>query len=240
MKRVFIGFDCRMPTAYSVAVRSLLTHAKEPVDISALLLPHFRGARLYDRPTSLKSGVMFDEISQAPMSTEFAISRFLVPHLCNYEGWAVFCDSDFMFFDDIENVFALADDKYAVMCVPHTYDVPAGTKMDGQVQTSYGRKNWSSFMLFNCAHPANKFLTPASVNAHPGRDLHRFCWLEDSQIGALPEAWNWLEGHSSPAISPKAVHFTRGTPDMPGYENVPYADIWNAYAKDFVPCKVEI
>lgn len=239
MNKVFIGFDTRMPTAYSVAVRSLLTHASGEVFIYPLLLAQLRGGGVYNRPTSIKNKVMFDEISQAPMATEFAISRFLVPYLCGYKGWAVFCDSDFMFMDDIAKALVYADDKYAVMCVQHEYDAPAGIKMDGQVQTSYVRKNWSSFMLFNCGHPANRFLNIKNINTLPGRDLHRFCWLDDNQIGDMPTGWNWLEGHSDPGINPKAVHFTRGTPDMKGYENVPYADLWKTYAKDFEPCKVE-
>ena len=174
MNNVFIGFDVRMPVAYSVAVRSLIAHSKKDVSIYPLLLAHLRGGGIYNRPTSIKNGGMFDEISQAPMATEFAISRFLIPYLCGFKGWVVFCDSDFMFMEDISKALEQADDRFAVMCVKHEYDPPEGVKMDGQAQTRYMRKNWSSFMLFNCAHPANRFLSVENVNALPGRDLHRF------------------------------------------------------------------
>jgi hypothetical protein len=97
--------------------------------------------------------------------------------------------------------------------------------MDGQLQTLYRRKNWSSLMLWNCRHPAHAVL-PGLVQRWPGRRLHAFEWLEDGQIGPLPEAWNWLEGHSSPSLDPLAVHFTRGTPDMEGYAGIPYAEEW--------------
>jgi hypothetical protein len=237
MNKVFIGYDTRMPLAFSVAVDSIRKTASKPVDVSPLLLPFLKGAGLYTREIVRKDGVMTDVISGAPMATEFAISRFLVPYLSNYQGWSLFCDSDFLFLDDVNKVFEMADPKYAVMCVKHDYNPAGQVKMDGQVQTNYQKKNWSSFMLFNCLHPANKFLSVGNVNKLAGRDLHRFCWLDEDQIGDLPEVWNWLEGHSHDELNPKAVHFTRGTPDMKGYEDVKYAGIWKQYAKDLELCK---
>ena len=120
----------------------------------------------------------------------------------------------------------MLDPTKALMCVKHDYAPDDATKMDGQVQSQYSRKNWSSFMIFNNAHPKNTKLCPQYINSLPGRDLHAFCWLDDDDIGALPEKWNWLEGHSDGNIKPSAVHFTRGTPDMPGYEEIPYAQEW--------------
>jgi hypothetical protein len=58
--------------------------------------------------------------------------------------------------------------------------------------------------------------------------LHAFCWLPDSAIGALPIEWNWLAGISPTNIEPKNVHFTLGTPNLPGYEDGVYADEWRA------------
>ena len=83
-------------------------------------------------------------------------------------------------------------------------------------------------MLFNCDHPANAALTDELINTAPGRDLHRFCWLNDGDIGSLHQKWNWLVGHSDPIVNPTIVHFTDGTPLMPGYEDQPYADEWRA------------
>lgn len=169
------------------------------------------------------------------MSTEFAISRFLVPHLValsttggNPRGWAAFMDCDMLARRNLCRMFEIVKDDYAVMCVHHNHRPAGETKMDGQVQTQYGRKNWSSMMLFNCDHPANAELTVDLVNKLPGRDLHRFCWLDDSEIGELGPEWNYLVGHSDEAIDPAIVHFTEGVPSMPGYENVPYADEWRS------------
>ena len=172
-----------------------------------------------------RDGRLWDVISDAPMATEFAISRFLVPILAK-TGWALFLDADMLALADLAELFEVADDRFAVMCVKHDYKSPRSEKMDGRAQTAYPRKNWSSLCLWNCDHPANALLTVERVNSLPGRDLHRFCWLDDDLIGDLDPAWNYLVGHSSPAIKPKIVHFTEGWPGLKGYENVPYADEW--------------
>jgi hypothetical protein len=127
----------------------------------------------------------------------------------------------------VHDLFAMADPSKAVMCVQHPNYVPAETtKMDGQMQTLYARKNWSSVVLFNGSHPSNRALTLDLINTVPGRDLHRFCWLKDEEIGALPLEWNWLAGVSEIIDDPKLVHFTLGTPNMPGYDDGVYADEW--------------
>jgi hypothetical protein len=88
------------------------------------------------------------------------------------------------------------------MVVKHDHQPTEHWKMDGQFQTRYHRKNWSSVCLFNCDHPANKALTVDLVNSAPGRDLHAFSWLADDLIGELPPEWNWLVGHSAPMRIP--------------------------------------
>jgi hypothetical protein len=100
--------------------------------------------------------------------------------------------------------------------------------MDGQIQTKYLKKNWSSFCIFDADHPSNRVLTPEVVNSLPGRDLHRFCWLRDDEIGELDPTWNWLAGESEPMDEPNVVHHTLGSPALPGYESVPFADEWRA------------
>jgi hypothetical protein len=199
--------------------------------ISGLVLDKLRQEQLYRRPEKAiqHNGTIqrWDVISDAPMSTDFSISRFLVPTIAG-GGWALFCDADIMVRTNIGKLFALADSSKAVMCVHHKYPQKEGLKMDGQLQTVYNRKNWSSVMLFNCDHPANRELTVELVNTLPGRDLHRFCWLDDDEIGELPPEWNYCPGLSPKIDSPSLVHFTNGLPDVPGYENQEFADEWKA------------
>ena len=162
----------------------------------------------------------YDAADGKPFSTEFSFTRFLTPSL-QPEGWALFMDSDFLFRADIAELAADFDDSYSLMCVKHDYAPKDKTKMAGQLQQNYARKNWSSLMAFNCS---KSHVTPWEVNSQPGSWLHQMKWLSDNEIGTLPKAWNWLDGHSKGEA--KAVHFTRGTPDMAGWENTQYADEW--------------
>lgn len=222
---IYIGFDPREVDACKVAGHSLHRHLSRHIPVHSLVLGELIAKGLYKRPIELRQGRMWDTLSDAPMSTEHANSRFLVPHLAK-SGWALFMDGDMLVRKDISEVFEGLDNSKAIYCVHH-YHIPLNnTKMDNQIQTLYRRKNWSSFMIFNCEHPANKSLTLDVINTFPGRDLHRFCWLDDSEIGELHPRWNWLVGHSDSTIVPAVVHFTEGVPNMPGYEDVAYADEW--------------
>ena len=221
--QVFIGYDQREREAYRVCERSLLKQASQALNVHALDLHTLREQDLYTRPHEYRDGLLWDVISDKPMSTEFSLSRFLVPHLMGYAGWALYVDCDFLFRADVAELFALAEPAYAVMVVKHHYIVPNGRKMDGQVNRAYARKNWSSLMLFNCGHPHNRRLSLSYVNARPRDELHGFAWLHDWEIGALPFEWNWLD------LKPRAVHFTHGTPSMAGYEAARYAEEYRGY-----------
>ena len=227
---VFIGWDPSQMRVWNVAARSLQRHASRPVEVERLDMIHLRHRGLYWRPTEAREHGYWDVISDAPMSTGHAISRFLVPALCDYNGWALFTDGDVLFRRDVSDLFALADPMKAVQVVQHAHVPSETTKMDGHMQTLYMRKNWSSVVLWNCSHQANRALTVDLVNTIPGRDLHRFCWLEDCLVGKLPPLWNWLVGHSDVAIDPAIVHFTDGDPSLPGYEQQPFADEWREVA----------
>lgn len=225
---VWIGFDPREATGFAVARYTIRQYDKH-IPIFGLVLDNLRKLGLYTRPTEERINSdgkrqLWDVISDAPMATEFSISRFLVPALAR--SWALFVDSDVMFRRNINRIFGHKDSSKAVVCVKHDYQPADGVKMDGQLQTSYSRKNWSSVMLFNCDHPSNKKLTVELVNTATGRDLHRFCWLEDHEIGELPETCNYLVGHTQIMQDPDVVHFTAGLPDVPGYEKQEYADDW--------------
>ena len=144
-------------------------------------------------------------------STEFTFTRFLVPYLTGYKGWAIFCDCDFLWKCDIAELFELRDESKAVMVVKHKYTPSSNIKMIDKVQTVYPRKNWSSMILWNCEHPANRILTPDLINTASADYLHQFKWLPDDQIGELDKTWNWLVGYYHDD-TPKAVHYTDGGP----------------------------
>jgi hypothetical protein len=216
--RVFVGWDSREDIAFQVCRSSLERQASRPVAVVPLKQAELRARGLYWRPV--------DPLA----STEFTYTRFLVPTLAGFAGWALFCDCDFLWLGDVAELFALADERYAVMCVQHDHRPPETSKMDGRVQTVYPRKNWSSLVLYNCGHPANRALTAEVVNREPGSFLHQFRWLSDALIGPVPKTWNWLEGwDAKPAAAmPQVIHYTRGGPWFDNWRHVDYADLWLA------------
>ena len=222
--KVFIGQDPRERAAGKVAESSLLRTSSIPVSVTSLHLDRLAAAGLLRRPTDARGG-LYDLPSQAPASTEFAISRFLVPMLAQH-GWALFVDCDVVFMDDVANLLAITQDRFAVQVVKHQHWPKGETKMIDQVQTSYSRKNWSSVCLWNCDHPANRRLTLDDVNHRPGRDLHAFYWLADSEIGTLPPRWNWLVGEQPVPDNPAIAHFTNGGPWLPGWAAAEHDAIW--------------
>jgi hypothetical protein len=230
-RSIYIGYDGREAETFAVCRHTLRKFAPD-VPIRAISLEDVRNAGLYWRPTSIRDGRLWDDISGAPMSTEFAISRFLTPVLAKASGatgWALFMDSDVLARDDIDDLFAECDPSKAVMCVKHVHKVTEGAaKMDGQLQVNYLRKNWSSVCLWNLGHPSNRKLTVEVINSVPGRDLHRFHWLKDDEIGELDPVWNFLVGHTilAEGEQPKLVHFTDGGPWFKDYRDVPFADEW--------------
>lgn len=212
--RIFIGYDSKEPIAYHVLAHSILARATQPIAIYPLSLAHLHRAYWRERgPTE---------------ATEFSLSRFLVPYLCGFEGWALFLDCDMLCRTDIGDVmlYPLADPGKALYVAPHDYVPKALTKFLGNEQTKYPRKNWSSAMLFDCARCTA--LTPAYVNAVPGLRLHRFHWLPDDQIGHLPLEWNWLVGEYNPNPNASVLHFTNGGPYFEATKDCDHADLWRA------------
>ena len=214
--RVFVGRDSREDIAYQICRLSLLRRASIQVSVIPIKQHELRNWGLYTHQA--------DPLA----STEFTYTRFFVPHLASHQGWALFCDCDFLWLADIKELIGLVDDRYAVMCVHHDHRPTESWKMDRRTQTNYPRKNWSSMVLYNCGHPANRALTAAVANGETGAFLHRFQWLDDALIGAVPETWNWLEGGSKkPAEEPpNVVHFTRGGPWFKDWRDVEYGDLW--------------
>jgi lipopolysaccharide biosynthesis glycosyltransferase len=223
--KVYLGYDSREPRSYQVAENSLRANASIPVTVTPLNAQRLAEHGLLRRPTDTR-GQRYDLPSNAPASTEFAISRFLVPFLAQ-TGWALFCDSDVVFRGDVAELVALADPRFAVQVVKHGKHNAPSTKMDGQVNLSYPRKNWSSVILWNVDHPANRRLSLVDVQERRGFDLHSFYWLADEEIGELPNRFNWLVDVELPPEEPVICHFTLGTPEV-GVSSQ-HDHLWYAY-----------
>jgi lipopolysaccharide biosynthesis glycosyltransferase len=220
--KVFIGWDSREDIAFQVAKHSIKKHNPD-VQVYPLKLPTLQELGVYTRGVDAKA------------STEFTFSRFFVPMLTGYKGWALFIDCDFLCTTDISELFKQANDNYAVMVAKHDYTPKEGTKMDGKQQLPYPRKNWSSCMLWNCEHPSNKLLDLNALNTNDGLWHHRFVWLADHEIGQISHEWNWLtDWYKSPEDgNPKMLHYTEGGPWFEHLQDVPYAQQWRAECEEY-------
>lgn len=232
---VFIGYDTREKIAYDVCKHSIEMHTTSKPKIIPLYHKELRRQGFFQRPwtTEAFDGNTRDMIDGKPFSTEFSHTRFLVPAIMKYKGWALFMDCDMVFRCNVKEIFELCDERYAVMCVKHQQKIKSSEKMDGSPQAQYYRKNWSSFMLINCAHQKNKALTKELVNTATGGYLHSFGWLEDKDIGELPNYYNWIEGTSPGDMHPRVIHYTLGGPWFSSKQDVAFSDLWWEYYQSF-------
>ena len=214
---LYVGADPREAAGLHVFIQSVMDKASAPVSFIPLHKPMLNG---------------FD--GQRDGTNAFIYSRFLVPYLQNYEGWAIFADgADMVAVDDIVNLWKMREDhsfNKAVAVVKHSYNTKHPRKYIGSplesANESYPRKNWSSLILWNCGHYANRRLTPELVTESPGSFLHRFQWLNDDQIGELPPEWNVLVGEQD-AANASLLHYTVGIPGFTHYKHCDASEHWH-------------
>jgi hypothetical protein len=219
---VYIGYDPRESVAFYTLAHSIVRRSSVPISIAPLAQSQLKG--IYRR-------------SRGPTeSTEFSLTRFLVPHLSGFSGWSIFMDCDMLCRVDIAHLASEIErqgDKAVLVC-KHDYVPRTARKFLDQVQTKYPRKNWSSLMLFN--NERCRALSADYVNSASGLELHRFAWTEDRLIGELPLEWNWLVGEYPAKVDAKIVHFTLGGPYFPEYRNCDYAGEWFAEFESMRQC----
>jgi hypothetical protein len=212
--RIFIGYDPVESVAFYTLAHSILRRASMPVSITPVARKQLQGVYTRERgPTE---------------STDFSLTRFLVPWLSGFEGWSIYLDCDMLCRADIAELARGMEpgSEKAVLVCKHDYVPKSSRKFLDRVQTTYPRKNWSSLMVFNNARC--RALTPDYVNGAPTADLHRFAWLDDAAVGELPLDWNWLVGEYAYNASAKIVHFTIGGPYFDAYRDCDYAQEWFA------------
>lgn len=210
--KLVVGFDQKEAIAYHVFCQSVLDKATQPVSF----LPLAKNT-LNKYCETHKDG-----------SNEFIYSRFLTPYLLGYSGWAIYADGDMVCLEDISKLWNLREGhkEKAVLVVQHDYRTKKAIKYLGNKNENYPRKNWSSLVLWNCEHPKNRILTPEFIQKSSGAFLHRFSWLEESEIGELKKEWNWLALEYPDNREAKLIHYTLGTPCFKEYSECAMADIW--------------
>jgi lipopolysaccharide biosynthesis glycosyltransferase len=209
--RIFVGYDSVESVAYHTLCQSIIENTTVPVSIT---------------PVKLSMLPAYKRLRNPKQSNEFSFSRFMVPYLCNYDGWGLFMDCDMMFRTDVNELWQLRDPSKSVQVVKHDYTPKNQTKFLGAIQYPYPRKNWSSVMLFNCAHQDCRRLTPSLINTAEPLFLHRMHWTNDDMVGELPREWNHLVGEYPYDENAKNVHWTVGGPYFKEYNKADYHEEW--------------
>lgn len=207
---IFIGYDPREPVAFHTCVSSIISNTSKPVSIT---------------PVALSMLPNYNE-THTDGSNQFSYSRFLVPYLTDYYGWALFIDGDMIVKGDLSELWDMRVYNNAVHVVKHDYTTKAHLKYLGSKNENYPRKNWSSVVLWNCSAPENRILTPGFIEQMTGPYLHRFTWVPDHKIGEIPKEWNWLSDEFGENPDAKLIHYTLGSPCFPEYVNTPMANEW--------------
>jgi lipopolysaccharide biosynthesis glycosyltransferase len=206
---IVVGFDQREAVAYHTFCQSVIDNTSQPVRFTPLIAHEING--------------------QKDGSNSFIYSRFLVPYLMGYKGWAIFADGDMVCIRDVTKLWEMRDDKYAVQVVKHDYKTKHSKKYLGNKNEDYPCKNWSSLVLWNCEHPAHRYLTPKHIDGLGGKFLHRFEWLNESEVGELPLTWNWLVMEYPTNEYAELLHYTIGTPCFKDYADCDMSSYWWRY-----------
>lgn len=208
---VFVGYDPREAIAYHVCCNSIIRNASAPVAIV---------------PVALN---LFSEYKETHTdgSNHFIYTRFLVPWLMGWSGRAIFIDGDMIVRGDIIELYNSMPLDMDVAVVKHDYQTRQTEKYMGAKNENYPRKNWSSVIVWNCNSYPNRRLTPEFVMKNSGAYLHRFSWLDDERIHALPPEWNWLPDEYGANADAKLLHYTLGTPCFHEYADTPQNELWH-------------
>lgn len=184
---VFIGFDPRQPVSFTALVASIVQSCSMPVSIHPIVL---------DTLAMKRQGL-----------TPFTFSRFMVPHLMDYRGFAIFMDIDMLARGDLAELWALRDHKKAVQVV----------------NTRLGFER-TSLMLLNCTRLG--VLTPEYIQT--ADKLHALGFVAEDLVGELPKEWNYLVGYDdeADAANAKIIHYTQGVPAYPETKDCLLAGEW--------------
>ena len=103
---IVVGFDQREAVAYHTFTQSIIEKSTMPVRFL---------------PLSINSLSNYNE-RHNDGSNDFIYSRFLVPHLMNFKGWAIYADGDMICLEDIKKLWNQRNNNYAVQVVKHDYE----------------------------------------------------------------------------------------------------------------------
>jgi lipopolysaccharide biosynthesis glycosyltransferase len=213
--RVFIGSGEASLIERKTAIHSIRKHTKRELDVYVLNGTH-NAVELNDEEPFL-----------APMSlrvkyrniTEFSLYRFLIPELCNYEGRAIYIDSDTICLTDIGELFDTPMDDADFLAKHEAYP---------------GAELWGlSVMVIDCKRcrfDLERIIDEIDASLYSISDFScmspGFLAHHPYRIGRLDPAWNVFDQWDDRT---KLIHYTNLYTQPWKYPNHPYGELWFKY-----------
>jgi lipopolysaccharide biosynthesis glycosyltransferase len=220
--KVFIGSGEASLLERKVAIYSLRKHTKRDLDIYVFNGTH-NAIELNDRepflaPLSLK--LKYQNI------TEFSLYRYLIPEICNYQGKAIYIDSDIICLTDIARLFDT-----------HLNDCDFLAK--GDAYNNRGEKLWAlSVMLIDCQKcrfDLETFYREIAMGLYTDRDLacmsSAFLSHHPYKIGNLDPNWNVFDRADRDT---NLIHYTNLYTQPWKYPNHRYGELWFDYFRSAI------
>lgn len=170
----------------------------------------------------------------APMSlrvkyrntTEFSLYRFLIPELCNYEGKAIYVDSDTICLADIGELFDAPMEGFDFLAKSDTYK-------------HRGSGYWGlSVMLIDCERcrfDLEKICDEIDQGLYSYSDFTcmspRFLAHHHYAVGELDPLWNVFDACDR---TTKLIHYTNLYTQPWKFPNHPYGELWFKYFNEAI------
>ncbi len=191
--KIYLGTQAEQNLATAVLSYSIVSHTRQPVQITPL----------YQAVEAANIQIPTPQNPQLKPRTPFTFQRFAIPALCQYQGKAIYLDSDMLVFRDISEIwqqpFAQVDGTTAdLLSVPE----PVGSARSPQY----------SVMLLNCQQLTWNVIELVRALEQGTWTYQQFV-LEMSpaatKAATLPSGWNDLERYGN--YKTALLHYT----DMP-------------------------
>ncbi|NEQ82924.1 MAG: glycosyl transferase [Moorea sp. SIO2I5] len=218
--RVFIGSGEASLLERKVAIYSLRKHTKRELDIYVFNGTHnaieLNDQEPYLAPLSLK--LKYQNF------TEFSLYRFLIPQVCNYQGKAIWIDSDTVCLADIAELFDTPLNDYDFLAKGEAYD--------HQSNNLWGL----SVMLINCESARfdlESYYNEIDQGLYTYTDFScmapAFLAHHPFKVGQLDSHWNVFDYYDNDT---KLIHYTNLRTQPWKYPNHPYGELWFQYFQE--------
>ena len=195
--KIFIGTEVKTKVPQDVLEYSIKRHTSSEVQIISMI------GDGWEVPAGLHQG------------TGFSLRRFMIPHACSYEGYAIYLDADQLVFGDVAELWAFAD-KLGDKSVACTYQ-----------PDKFSKKPWpqTSVMLIDCAragwNPVELWNTLRRGYNYP--NFMHLTFMDKLPL-QIPTFWNHLNVYEENTT--RLLHYTK-EPEQPWYKpDHPLAQLW--------------